>query len=357
VDWSGTDAAAIRSYMGGQTITGNTIYNAGRDGINFQGGGDNIQWNTIHDFMLQTNDGAGIYTVSDTSGGTIAYNTIYNAHNYGYNVSLGYDAAGILLDNSSANFSVHDNAIANVDVAFKANGTSYNEQIYNNKLSGTLKSMETNGWTGFEYSWWGSNVYNNVWYNGNVMYGNSAGVWGNSWGSGSPVNTQASPPPPVTYSPPPAPPAPVPPAPPPPAPASPPPAPPAAGPAYPSWGLWNASYYATAHNVAGSHGAVGYTYNGSWLQYNDINFGSGGLSKFNANLAVDAPYAGQKIEIFIDSMWNNPIATLTTSNTGGWGNFQWQNTWLNSGVSGTHTLYIEFVGSSGIANLMNWQFS
>jgi hypothetical protein len=356
VDWSGTDAAGIRSYMGGLTITGNTIYNAGRDGINFQGAGDNIQWNTVYDFLLQTNDGAGIYTVSNTGGGTIAYNTVYNAHNYGPNVALGFDAAGILLDNSSANFSVHDNTVANVDVAFKANGTSYNEQIYNNKLSGTLKSMETNGWTGFEYSWWGSSVYNNVWYNGNVMYGTYASVWGNSWGSGSPLGTVTTtptppPPPPVVVSPPP----------PPPAPASPPPPPPATvvsvGPSYPASALWTAGYYAKASNVGSVGNAVGYTYNGSWLQYTGINFANG-LSKFNANLAVVTPYSGQKIEVFVDSLASNPIAVLTTSNTGSWSNFQWENTGLLSTVTGTHTLYIEFVGgANGIANLMNWQFS
>lgn len=356
VDWSGTDAAGIRSYVGGITLDGNTIYNAGRDGINFQGAGDYIEWNTIHDFMLDTNDGAGIYTVSNTGGGMIAYNTIYNAHNWGPNVNLGLDAAGILLDNSSSNFAVHDNVVANVDVAFKANGTSYNEQIYNNKLSGSLKSMETNGWTGFEYSWWGSNVYNNVWYNGNVMIGNSAGVWGNSWGSGSPLGSVTTtptppPPPPVVVSPPP----------PPPAPASPPPPPPttvvSVGPSYPATGNWSAAAYANAYNVGKIYGGIGYTYNGSWLQYNSINFGSG-LSTFKANLAVVSPYAGQKIEVFLDSTANSPIAVLTTSNTGAWNNFQWQSTKLLSSVTGVHTVYIGFIGPlNGIANLMNWQFS
>lgn len=355
VDWSGTDAAGVRSYSGGITIQGNTIYNAGRDGILFQGAGDYIQWNTIHDFMLQTNDGAGIYTVGDTGGGLIAYNVIYNAHNYGPNVALGFDAVGIMLDSSSANFGVHDNVIGNVDVAFKANGTSYNEQIYNNKLSGTVKSMETNGWVGFQYSWWGSNVYNNVWYNANVEYGSGAGAWGNTWGYGSPIGNVTTPtpppPPPVVTVPPP----------PPPAPASPPPPPPATvpvqtGPAYPATGLWTAALYAKANNVGNVSGAIGYTYNGSWLQYNNINFGSG-VSKFNANLAVTAPYNGQKIEVFLDSIYNNPIAVLTTWNTGSWGNYQWQSTGMLNGVSGVHTMFIEFVGSSGIANLMNWQFT
>lgn len=364
VDWSGTDAAGIRSYTGGLTLEGNTIYNCGRDGINFQGAGDYIEWNTIDNFMLDTTDGGGIYTVSNTGGGVIAYNTVYNAHNYGPNVANGFDAAGILLDNSSANFSVYNNTVANVDAAFKANGTSYNEKIYNNKLSGTLYSMQTNGWTGFEYSWSGSNVYDNVWYNSNVMYGTGTSAWGNSYASGSPLsNTSTTP------------------APPPPAPASPPPPPPttvvttsstgassgssssssssgaSVGPGYSATGDWSATAYAKESNVGTIYGGVGYTYNGSWLQYDDINFGSG-LSTFKANLAVMSPYAGQKIEVFVDSMSSNPIAVLTTSNTGSWDNFQWQSTKMLSSVTGTHTVYIEFVGAlNGIANLMNWQFS
>lgn len=350
IDWSGTDAAGVRSYSGGITVTGNTIYNAGRDGINFQGGGDNIQWNTVHDFLLQTADGAGIYTVSNNGGGTIAYNNVYNAHNWGYNTSLGYDASGIMLDNSSSNFSVHDNSTSNVDVGFKANGTSYNEQIFNNKLSASLKSMETNGWSGFAYSWWGSNIYNNVWYNTNVMYGSGANVWGNSWGYGSPASPPAAVPP---ASPPASPPPVAPPASP---PASPPPAAPAAGPAYSAGNTWTASLYANHSNTGNAYGAVGYTYNGSWLQYNYVNFGSN-MTRFNANLAVSAAYAGQKIEVFLDSIYTNPIATLTTTNTGSWTNFQWQGTNLTQSVSGTHTMYIEFVGSSGIANLMNWKFT
>jgi hypothetical protein len=129
------------------------------------------------------------------------------------------------------------------------------------------------------------------------------------------------------------------------------------GPAYPATGLWTAALYARASNVGNISGAVGYTYNGSWLQYNNINFGSG-VGKFNANLAVVAPFSGQKIEVFVDSIYSNPIAVLTTWNTGSWSNYQWQSTGLLNGVSGVHTMFIEFVGAAnGIANLMNWEFS
>jgi hypothetical protein len=184
IDYSGTDAAGIMVYGANAELDHNTIYNAGRDGINIQAAPVQVLNNVIHDFLLQTYDGAGIYTVHDNGqGSTIAYNTIYNAHK---NLNQGYGATGILLDNDSSNFLVHDNTTANVDDGFKANNTSYNEKIYNNQLAATQYAMMTNGWTGFAYDWGGSQVYNNLFYNPNVMTGYNVSQWGNSYSSGSP---------------------------------------------------------------------------------------------------------------------------------------------------------------------------
>jgi hypothetical protein len=113
---------------------------------------------------------------------------------------------------------------------------------------------------------------------------------------------------------------------------------------------------ATQNAVAPSYGAVGWDNNGSWVGYRGVNFGSA-LTKFNANLAVNAAYAGQKIEVFIDSLNTSPVAVLTTVSTGAWNTFKWESTGMLSTVTGTHNVYIEFVGAYGIANLMNWQFT
>jgi hypothetical protein len=125
---------------------------------------------------------------------------------------------------------------------------------------------------------------------------------------------------------------------------------------YPANNLWTATEYASQSNVAPSYGAVGHDNNGSWVGYKDIYF-AGGLSKFNANLAVTAQYAGQKIEVFVDSMNSAPVAVLTTVSTGAWNTFKWESTGMLSTVTGNHDVYIEFVGSYGIANLLNWQFT
>jgi hypothetical protein len=225
VDYSGTDCAGVRDGGNNTQIDNNTIYNTGRDGINFQASNVSVTSNTVHDAMLLTMDGAAIYTVNNTGGGTIAYNTIYNVTPT-VNITSGlYGAAGIFLDNNSANLQVHDNVIANCDSGIALNYTSRNEQVYNNKIGGNYDAVSSNNQSAY-CDWSGSQWYDNVYYNSNLAMGVNFSQWGNSFASGSPwlppsttsFSTPA-PPPAVPVSPPP------PPVSPPPAPTSPPPAP------------------------------------------------------------------------------------------------------------------------------------
>jgi hypothetical protein len=338
VDYSGTDSAGIRAYGSSLTITANTIYNSGRDGINFRGSYESILYNTVHDCMLQTSDGGGIYTASDWGGSSvIAYNAVYSI-----NVASGYDGVGIYLDNSSSDFVVHDNVTANVQAGLKLNSTSYNETIYNNKIGASVNAIETNGWTGFAYDWSGSSVYNNTYYNPSVMLGANVAQWGNAYASGSP----AIPAPATTTvkvaSPP--------------APASPTPTSPPSPTSSPATSYFKATSYSQASNVGSSYGAVGYASNGSWVEYSSVDFGTG-LTTFNANVAVANDYAGQKLEVFVDSLSGSPISVMTVGGTGGWSNFQWQSANVPASPTGVHNVYIEFVGSPAIANLMSWDFS
>ena len=195
VDYSGTDGAAVRSYGNAPQINGNTIYNAGRDGINFRSSGVTIVGNTIHDVMLQTADGAGIYTFNtDGQGATIAYNAIYNVTPY--SVVSWADGGGIMLDNDSSNFSVHDNTTWNVDAGMKINFTSLNENVYANKLAAGKAAIETNGYVGFAYDWSGSQFHDNVYYNANVMMGLNVLEWGDTFAFGTPTPTPPPKPPP-----------------------------------------------------------------------------------------------------------------------------------------------------------------
>ncbi|MDT5039852.1 MAG: hypothetical protein QOE51_837, partial [Actinoplanes sp.] len=87
---------------------------------------------------------------------------------------------------------------------------------------------------------------------------------------------------------------------------------------------------------------VGYLANGDWLQYNNVNFGSGGVRDFQARVASGAGNGvSGLVEIRVDSRSNAPIGTFALSNTGGWQN------WISipgnvSAVTGTHTVYLTF---------------
>ncbi|WP_433297544.1 carbohydrate-binding protein [Actinoplanes sp. CA-030573] len=87
---------------------------------------------------------------------------------------------------------------------------------------------------------------------------------------------------------------------------------------------------------------VGYIANGDWLQYNNVNFGTGGVKDFVARVASGAGGGvSGLVEVRIDSRGNAPIGSFAVGNTGGW------QTWTSipgnvSNVSGTHTVYLTF---------------
>ncbi|MEV0898703.1 carbohydrate-binding protein [Actinoplanes sp. NPDC049802] len=87
---------------------------------------------------------------------------------------------------------------------------------------------------------------------------------------------------------------------------------------------------------------VGWIANGDWLQFNNVNFGTGGVKDFVARVASGAG-AGVSglIEVRLDSRSNAPIGSFALGNTGGW------QTWTSipgnvSNVTGSHTVYLTF---------------
>ena len=87
---------------------------------------------------------------------------------------------------------------------------------------------------------------------------------------------------------------------------------------------------------------VGFIGNGDWLQYNNVNFGSGGVRDFQARVASGAA-AGVSglVEVRVDSRSNAPIGSFALGSTGGW------QTWTSipgnvAAVTGTHTVYLTF---------------
>ena len=87
---------------------------------------------------------------------------------------------------------------------------------------------------------------------------------------------------------------------------------------------------------------VGYIANGDWLQFNNVNFGTGGVRDFVARVASGAGSGvSGLVQVRLDSRSNAPIGSFALGNTGGWQN--WQSIPGNaSGVTGTHTVYLTF---------------
>jgi len=99
---------------------------------------------------------------------------------------------------------------------------------------------------------------------------------------------------------------------------------------------------------------VGWINSASWLQYNNVNFGSGLSGNVTARIAsaVTGTNIGT-IQFRLDSLTATPFATVPVSGTGGW------QTWTTAGPvtasaipSGTHTLYVTFTTSTG-GNFVN----
>jgi hypothetical protein len=195
VDYDQSDSAAIHNYGSNVTIDHNLIYNAARDGIIDQGWGAQIIGNTIHDVMLQTADGGGIYTVGQNgSGSLIAWNSIYNIHEYvNGDDPKWFSANGIFLDNSASNWTIKNNVIANVDGGIKMNFWSTGNTVENNQIAGNVGSIIGNGNTG---SWSGGVITGNTLYSGITLSNPGAYIANNNYAGGTPnISSTGTPPP------------------------------------------------------------------------------------------------------------------------------------------------------------------
>ncbi len=140
-DYNAGDWAPIYVLGTNNIVRHNTVYNAGRSGIVFRySPGVQIFNNLVHDVMLQTTDGGGLYTYgTDAAGSRIAYNVVYNVY------AGGYGAAGIYLDNDSSSYVVDHNVVFNANYGLKLNPTNDDDKIYNNTFANTGLGLATSG--------------------------------------------------------------------------------------------------------------------------------------------------------------------------------------------------------------------
>jgi beta-glucanase (GH16 family) len=103
---------------------------------------------------------------------------------------------------------------------------------------------------------------------------------------------------------------------------------------------------------------IGWIANGDWTQYNNVDFGTGGVRDFVARVASGAAGGvSGLVEVRIDSRSNPPIGSFAIANTGGWQS--WRSVPGNvSNVSGRHTVFLTFTSGqpSDFVNVNWFQF-
>lgn len=370
IDYNAGDSAPIHNLAKGAVIDHNLIYNAARSGIIDQAYSAQILNNTIHDVMLQTSDGGGIYTVGQNgSGSLIANNLIYSIHEHIADIKA-FSANGIFLDNNASGWLIEYNQIDNTDAAVKMNFWSTGNKVINNVLNGSLGSIVGNAWA----SWSGTLIQGNTLYSPIAYPNPGATIVGNTMASGTPKLSASTAPGPDAQ-PPALPsgshggsssssssssgsssgssssssgssssdsdPSPAPPAPPPP----PPPvnafAPIPAGSASGSLG--------TLPVIDGSVVGSG----GNWLRYNSVDFGKG-TTKLLAQVNATST-AGLKLEFRLDSASGTVMGTIHPRAKHRGKNSRIQLKSVKT-VSGVHDLYLVFVGRKGEIDVQSFQF-
>jgi hypothetical protein len=115
------------------------------------------------------------------------------------------------------------------------------------------------------------------------------------------------------------------------------------------------SYDANKGSEAPSAGGLGYIMAGDWIEYANVDFGTG-VSQVTFLIALAAKFAGQKIVLRLDNPTGPTIGTLVTVGTADWFTYANESTAI-TGASGLHNLYLCMVGTGAIANIQTITFS
>lgn len=376
VDYAATDNAAINTGSSGQLstrqeISHNTVFNSGRGLIVHRNlTASRIVYNDIFRGGLQTTDFGGTYAYAvDGAGTEIAYNRIHDMN------------AGIYLDGEfTKNFIIHHNVIWNATSALVLNCVSTNNLIYNNTLVGTLFSVSGTAGNIGRRELTNTRMINNIFTatvnttvtspsaaaveqnnlyrptdpvfvdavsrdyriqstspatdTGQVLAGYTDGYsgvapdigasegQGSAWPSGSTLSAEEDP---------------------------------GTVPIRSAFIPIEAVYYDDPFGVVIYARAIGNFDDKDWIRFNQVDFGSG-ASRFTAWLGVPDLYAGQRIDLRLDSVNGPLIGTLAVASTGSFNVMAAQNTAV-SGAAGIHDLYLVGRGGSGICNLDAFVFA
>lgn len=130
----GIHSSPIRSSQTYATITNNTIYGAGRDGLYINGNNSVISYNDAYDCMKINNDGGIFYVVGNANdkNSVIHHNWFHDSKGPSYADGR---VAGIYLDNHSKGYTVHHNVVSDITWAgIQINWDNWNLDFYNNSI-------------------------------------------------------------------------------------------------------------------------------------------------------------------------------------------------------------------------------
>jgi len=97
----------------------------------------------------------------------------------------------------------------------------------------------------------------------------------------------------------------------------------------------------------GSRAILADTYSGSWVRYDDIDFGAGGADTLLLRAGVNSSI-GAYADVRLDSVTGELLGTGRINATGWYTVFQTTATKLARAVTGTHTVYLVFHGSDNV---------
>ena len=106
--------------------------------------------------------------------------------------------------------------------------------------------------------------------------------------------------------------------------------------------------------TANSNSAIGGTHNTDWVRFDDVDFGTAGVSGVLARVASDGESGSIKVRL--DSATGTLIATVDVSDTGGWNDYETeQDLTISGNPTGVHDVYFVFEksGSVKLADV-NW---
>jgi Carbohydrate binding module (family 6)/Right handed beta helix region len=338
-----------------QVVTRNTIYNAGRDGITVDWhvsgkrfANNEISYNNIFNTNLLSPDGGGIYTCCflDASGSSIHHNWIHDQQVVnGYNPSR--SITGLYMDNRSEKFDVYQNVFwnnINNGLILNGNGDTPGNKInqgsivrnntFLSQIDRSINLRDIDDATG-------SKVLDNIVvrgvvkqkgsFDGGEVRDNRPTATGANEGYAAKVGcdfvgceTQGPPPLPTSDA------------------------------RDALFKLEGEEFDTQSGGVIRNNLDIGSLDGGDWVKYASLDFAVG-VREFRAQIGVEALFAGQALELRLDSPQGSLVGTLIVASTGGFEIYETQMAAI-SGASGVHDLFLVARGGAGIGNLESFQF-